>query len=90
MGKVKIEKLSIKEIKARNIENWGIWEKEVSRFDWYYDSTEECLILEGEVIVETQEAKYEIKAGDFVTFEKGLKCVWDIKKNIRKHYNFHS
>ena len=70
------------------IPTWPIWEKEVSRFDWYYDSEEECLILEGEVVVETPGGDYTIKAGDFVTFGKGLKCVWDIKKPIRKHYSF--
>jgi uncharacterized cupin superfamily protein len=30
----------------------------------------------------------EIKAGDLVTFPKGLSCVWDIKEPIRKHYTF--
>jgi uncharacterized protein len=88
MGAVKIEHLSQEEINKRGIRNWGIWEKEISRFNWFYDSTEQCLILEGEVIVETDEENYKIKAGDFVTFEKGLKCIWDIKKDIRKHFNF--
>lgn len=55
MAKVKIEKLSKKEIEERGIKNWGIWEKEISRFDWFYDNTEQCLILEGKVIVETDE-----------------------------------
>jgi uncharacterized cupin superfamily protein len=88
MAQVIIEKLSEKEITARNIKNWPIWTKEISRFDWYYDSTEECYILEGEINVETKEGTYTIKPGDFVTFKKGLKCVWDIKKPVRKHYNF--
>lgn len=88
MSKVIIEKLSEKEIADRKIKTWPIWTKEVSRFDWYYDSDEECLILEGEVIVETGEESISIKADDFVTFKKGLKCVWNVKKPIRKHYNF--
>ena len=88
MSKVIIQKLNSEEKAKRGIVNWPIWEKEVSRFDWYYDSEEECLILEGEVDVETSEGNFSIKAGDFVTFKKGLKCVWDIKKDIRKHYNF--
>ncbi len=88
MNKVIVEKLSHEEIKARGIEKWPIWEKEISRFDWEYTGDEECLILEGRVSVETAEGEYTIKPGDFVTFKDGLKCVWDIKEAIRKHYNF--
>jgi len=88
MKKVIIEKLSREEIEKRGIENWPIWEKEVSRFDWEYNGDEECLILEGRVVVETDEGEYSINPGDFVTFKDGLKCVWDIKESIRKHYNF--
>lgn len=86
---VKVEKLSQDEIKKRNIPSWPIWEKEVSRFDWHYDDTEECLILEGEVTVETKDGKkVNFARGDFVTFPKGLSCVWQIKQPVRKHYNF--
>ncbi|MCK4408239.1 MAG: cupin domain-containing protein [Bacteroidales bacterium] len=88
MAKIIIEKLSESEIKKRGIKNWPIWEKEVSKFDWEYNGNEECLILDGEVTVETDEGNFKIKPGDFVTFKDGLKCVWDVKKNIRKHYNF--
>ena len=88
MAKIIIEKLSESEIKKRGIKNWPIWEKEVSKFDWEYNGDEECLILEGEVTVETNDGNFTIKPGDFVTFKDGLKCVWDVKKNIRKHYNF--
>ena len=86
--KIKVQKLTEAEKDAKGISSWPIWEKEISRFDWFYDSTEHCQILEGRVIVETDEGNVEIKAGDFVTFPKGLKCVWDIKEDIRKHYNF--
>jgi hypothetical protein len=88
MTKVIIEDLSPEEYKKRQIESWPIWEKEVSCFPWTYDGDEECFILEGEVTVETDEGMVYIKPGDFVTFKSGLSCVWDIKKAIRKHYNF--
>ena len=88
MAKVIIEKLQEKEIAERGIRSWPVWTKEISRFDWFYDGDEECLILEGEVTVETAEGNYTVKAGDFVTFKQGLKCVWNVKKPIRKHYNF--
>ena len=88
MKKVIIEKLTPEEITKRKILSWPVWEKEVSRFDWKYDGDEECLILEGEVVIETEEGEYTVRKGDFVTFKDGLKCVWDIKKDIRKRYNF--
>jgi hypothetical protein len=88
MSKVIIETLNNEQISKRGINTWPIWTKEVSTFDWEYDSEEECLILEGEVTVETPEGNFTVKAGDFVTFKKGLKCVWHVKKPIRKHYNF--
>lgn len=85
---IKIEKLSDEQIEEKGIKSWPIWEKEVSRFDWHYDFTEECYILEGKVVVETAEGNVEFGKGDFVTFPKGLSCVWDIKEAVRKHYNF--
>jgi uncharacterized cupin superfamily protein len=88
VAQVKIEKLSNDEVKARGIDQWPIWEKEVSRFDWQYSGDEQCLIIEGEVTVETPEGNFFIKPGDFVTFKNGLKCVWDVKKPIRKYYYF--
>ena len=44
--------------------------------------------IQGKVIVETDIETVEIGEGDFVTFPKGLKSVWDIKENIKKHYKF--
>ncbi len=86
--KVKIEKLSEKEIIERGIKSWPIWTKEVSEFDWYYDTQEQCLFLEGKVIVNTDEGNYLIEKGDYVTFSQGLECVWNILEPVKKHYKF--
>jgi uncharacterized protein len=88
MANVIIEQLTLQELKKRGINDWPIWTKEVSRFDWFYDSEEQCFFLEGEVEIEATEGKFQIKAGDFVTFRKGLSCVWNVKKPVRKHYYF--
>lgn len=88
MAKVIVSKLKYEEILQMDIKSWPIWTKEVSDFDWYYDSDEECLILEGEIEVETPEGIYTINANDFVTFKKGLSCKWKVKKPVRKHYRF--
>ena len=86
---IKIEKMGTEEAKRRGFSSWPIWEKGVSRFDWHYDSTEECYILDGKVTVETADGKsINFGKGDFVTFPKGLSCIWDIKEPVRKHYNF--
>jgi len=88
MSKVNIEKFSEEKLKKLGINSWPIWTKEISRFDWTYSGNEECYIIEGEFVVETEDGVFEIKAGDFVTFKDGLNCTWDIKKPVKKHYNF--
>ncbi len=85
---IEIKKPGQSELEQQNVLTWPIWEKEVSRFDWHYDSIEECYLLEGKVVVETDDGTVEFGKGDFVTFPKGLACVWDIKEPVRKHYNF--
>ncbi len=86
---IEIYKPSEQELDNIGVTSWPIWEKEVSRFDWYYDSIEECYLLDGKVIVETEDGEtVEIGRGDFVTFPEGLTCVWDIKEPVRKYYNF--
>jgi len=88
MAKVIIENLSPERINEKGINSWPIWTKEVSRFDWTYTGDEECLILDGEFTVESDEGRFNIKPGDFVTFKDGLKCTWDITVPVKKHYNF--
>ena len=86
---IQVEKPNEEKLKSLGVFSWPIWEKEVSRFDWYYSEKETCYILEGEVTVETADGKkVDIQKGDFVVFPEGLKCIWDIKKPIKKHYNF--
>jgi len=89
MEQVKIEKLPQEKLKEMGVFSWPVWEKEVSRFDWSYSQTEMCYILEGKVVVEEKDGKtVSFGPGDFVTFKRGLDCVWDIKSPVRKQYNF--
>ncbi|MCL2370372.1 MAG: cupin domain-containing protein [Firmicutes bacterium] len=64
------------------------WGCGVSKFDWHYDQEETCLIIEGEVVVTGGGQSVSIKKGDYVTFARGLSCVWDVKKPIKKYYEF--
>ena len=89
MAEIKVEKLKKDELERRGVFAWPIWTKEVSKFDWEYDSIEECYFLEGKVTVTPEGGKpVSFGKGDFVTFPKGLSCVWDVRVPVRKHYNF--
>lgn len=71
------------------VENWAVWEKEASRFEWSYTDTETCLILEGEVTVESESGeKIQAKPGDLVQFPDGLDCIWVITEDLRKVFTF--
>ena len=71
------------------IEDWPIWKKEVSEFEWEYDKSETCYIIEGEAIVTpVGQESVTITEGDMVTFPKGMKCTWKITEAIEKHYSF--
>jgi len=65
-----------------------VWSCGVSEFDWYYDSEETCLIIEGEVTVKYGSKSVSFAAGDYVVFPKGLSCVWQVTKAVKKHYEF--
>ena len=65
-----------------------IWTCKISEFDWYYDSEEICLIIEGEVIVKYDSKSVSFSAGDYVVFPKGLSCVWKVTTPVKKHYIF--
>ena len=77
------------------------WSCGVSEFDWYYDSEETCLLIEGEVeVIPTPTnlrfagddgddgGSVRFGAGDYVVFPRGLECVWKVTKPVRKHYIF--
>lgn len=70
------------------VDDWPIWEKEVSTFPWTYEEKETCYILEGEVVVTPEGGEpVTLGRGDLVIFPAGLRCTWDIKSPIRKHYD---
>lgn len=81
--KIEIKKLSEVEIEEKRIRNWSVWTKEVSTFDWHYDSQEQCLILEGKIKVKTDTEEVEINKGDFVIFPKGLSCTWQVIEPVK-------
>lgn len=82
-----IEQLDDDQLEELGVFNWPIWEKEESKFDWYYSAEERCYIIEGIADIITEFEQITIRTGDFVTFPKGLECVWDINSTVRKYYS---
>jgi uncharacterized cupin superfamily protein len=90
MKDIEVEKdPSKKRLEELGVPQWDIWTKEVSNFPWHYDEKETCYFLEGEVVV-TPEDQQPVKVGkgDLVTFPEGMSCNWEIRKAVRKHYQF--
>lgn len=76
-------------LEVMGVYNWSIWKKEISTFDWEYDQNETCYFLEGEVTVTPEDGEpVNMGAGDLVNFPRGMKCVWDVKQPVEKHYKF--
>lgn len=89
MAKITVEKPSPEKLIALGVTRWPIWTKEVSEFPWSYSSQEIAYILEGEVtVIEQGGEAVSFGAGDLVTFPSGLSCTWQVKKALRKHYQF--
>ncbi len=86
--KVEIEQYSQEELEQEGVFEWPVWEHDEDKFEWFYDKTELCYIIEGEAVITTEFEAYSIKAGDFVVFPKDLECVWDIQSAIKKYYTF--
>jgi uncharacterized cupin superfamily protein len=88
----------IKDIEVRKPTNeetekckgWPTWSCEPSTFDWDYTEKETCLVIEGEVTVTDRQGNESVSfgPGDLVVFPEDLSCTWQVKKAVRKHYNF--
>ena len=90
MSTIKVEhEPSEDRLNKLGVPSWPIWTKEVSEFPWEYDAQETCYLLEGDVVVTPEGGEpVEIKKGDLVTFPKDMKCRWNIRKDVKKHYKF--
>jgi uncharacterized protein len=76
-------------LKELGVDKWGIWQKEVSKFPWTYDSQETCYFLTGDVTVTPDGGQpVQMGEGDLVTFPAGMSCTWEITRDVRKHYLF--
>lgn len=83
-----VRKAEEKIMKNIGVKSWPVWESPVTRFDWHYSEDETCYFIEGEVVVTHDGKEVRIQEGDIAVFPKGISCVWDVKKPVRKHYSF--
>jgi uncharacterized cupin superfamily protein len=74
-------------LETLGVAKWPTWTKEVSVFQWHFLEQEIAYILEGEcVITPVDGAPVSFGKGDLVTFPAGMKCSWEVKQPLHKHY----
>jgi uncharacterized protein len=84
---MKVRKPTQEEI--QKAQTWPVWEKEPSEFPWEYGQRETCYIVEGSATVTADNGETtSFQTGDWVIFEPGLTCTWNIHERIKKHYTF--
>jgi uncharacterized cupin superfamily protein len=88
MTKFKKKQPTEEELNTMGVYNWDIWTKEISSFPWKYDNKEIFYVLEGEAEIVFGNEKFSFKEGDLVTCDAGVKCTWNVKRPIKKHYKF--
>jgi len=90
MATIKVDKTPTEEkLKEMGVFEWQIWTKEASEFPWFYDESETCYFLEGDVIVTPEGGDPVVMGkGDLVTFPKGMSCTWEIRKDVKKYFMF--
>ena len=76
------------ESERETFSGYPVWTCEPSQFPWTYSSTEQCLVIEGEVTVATESGEVSFGPGDLVTFPAGLSCTWTVSKPVKKYYTF--
>jgi uncharacterized protein len=69
---------------------WGTWGYLSGKFPWNYGENESCYLLSGKVTVTPVDGHLAVKfeKGDFVTFQAGLSCEWDVTELVQKHFKF--
>jgi uncharacterized cupin superfamily protein len=85
--KVKVEKPSPQT--EASMKACPTWSCGAGVFNWFYDQSETCLLLAGDVCVTTEDGDtVNFAAGDLVTFPQGLRCTWDVRVPVHKHFRF--
>ena len=75
-------------LEALGVSQWPTWKKEISTFPWTFHEQEIAYILDGECVI-TPEGGVPVSfgKGDLVTFPAGMKCQWEVRQSLHKHYH---
>ena len=85
--KISVDNYSEEGLEEEGVCEWTVRKWDDEKLDWYYEETELCYIVEGEAVIATEFEPVTVRAGDFVTFPKGLECVWDVESELIMHYS---
>ena len=88
MNQISVEhRVTPAKLDVLGVDEWPIWSKEVSEFDWTYEQMETCYIIEGSAEITSADGEtVKIGEGDLVVFPKGMTCTWKITAAVEKHY----
>jgi hypothetical protein len=76
-------------LEVLGVEDWPVWKKEPSTFQWRYDRTETCYVTRGRFRVTPRDGTPQsFGRGDLISFPAGLECTWEIEEQVEKHYRF--
>lgn len=65
----------------------GYWEAQPGKWEFEATAWEFCHIISGEVVLTTPDGvATTMKTGDAFVMRPGLKCTWDVKETLLKHY----
>lgn len=74
-------------LQTLGVTRWPTWQKEASVFPWHFLEQEIAYILEGECVITPAGGQpVAFGKGDLVTFPAGLRCTWEVKQPLHKHY----
>jgi uncharacterized cupin superfamily protein len=63
----------------------GVWQQDANETNWLdYPIDEFMIVLEGEVVIEEEDRRTTIGAGESFVIPKGLRCRWTQKGRVRK------
>jgi uncharacterized cupin superfamily protein len=63
-----------------------VWECKPSTFNWFFDNNEIFLVIEGDATIEYDGRSIPFAKGDLVICPKGLTCIWNVKRTIKRRY----
>ena len=69
---------------------FGLWECHAGKFNYTFPEDEIIQVLEGEVMIRSQEQEYHLRPGDTAYFPQGLLTTWTVDTYVKKLAVFHS